>query len=223
MSRFHKKLDQISNWLMLVPLILCGFWFYVLEQTMRSPDHYMYTPLDDWIPFVPVFVIPYVIWYGYVIVTSVYLFFRSRDAFRRIAIFLSAGMCVACVVYTLLPNGQYLRPFELGTDWCSQLIGYLYSKDTPFNSAPSIHVIYSMGTAYAILAYNQHVSRRRYIILSAVTWTMAAAICLSTVFIKQHSVIDMAGGFLVSFVLYFFIYKEIMSKRPWRTKRTVAV
>ena len=226
MPRLCKKLDKVSNWLMLLPLILGGVWFSVLEQTMRSPEHFMYTPMDDWIPFVPVFVIPYVLWYFYTIIPAVFLFFRSKDAFRRIAIFLSAGMCIACLVYTILPNGQFLRPHVLGTDWCSRLIGYLYLKDTPFNSAPSIHVIYSMGSTYAILAYNKDVDKRLYRILSVLTWTFTGTICLSTLFVKQHSVIDMVTGLGVGFLLYALIYKELYKKMPrpsyMRRRRTAA-
>ena len=192
----------------MLPLILCGVWFFVLEQVVRSPKHFMYTRFDDWIPFVPGFVIPYVVWYAYVIVTSVYLFFRSREAFRKIAIFLSAGMCFACIVYTMFPNGQFLRPMTLGDGWCSRLIANLYRNDTPFNSAPSIHVIYAIGTALAILEHSRNVRRNWYIAIAWATWTMTVLICLSTVFIKQHSVIDLVSGLGVSFMLYWFIYKE---------------
>jgi len=204
----HKRLDGVSNWLMLLPLALCGVWFYVLEQTILRPEHYMYTPFDDLIPFVPGFVVPYVLWYLYVAGTAVFFFFQSRDAFRRIAIYLSAGMCVACVVFTLLPNGQHLRPYALGTDICSQLVMHLYQNDTPFNSAPSIHVIYSIGTTCAILTYNRNAGRVRYAIISILTGITTVAICLSTLFIKQHSVIDFVGGVVVGVLLYFFIYTD---------------
>jgi len=223
MNCFRTKLDKISNWLMLLPLILGGAWFFVLEKTMLNPTYFMYTKLDDLIPFVPAFVIPYVIWYGYVAGAAIFLFFRSKDAFRRIAIFLSAGMCFACLVYTVLPNGQFLRPYVLGSDWCSQLIAQLYRSDTPFNSAPSIHVIYSMGATYAIMRHNRNASKRRKAILAVLTWSLTVLICLSTVFVKQHSVIDMFTGIAVGLALYALIYRRRPAKAKQKQESAAAV
>jgi membrane-associated phospholipid phosphatase len=147
-----------------------------------------------------------VFWYLYVIVPAVFLFFRSPREFVKLALFLTAGMFVACTVFTLFPNGQALRPvLSSGYDEpLIALIRLIYMNDTPANSAPSIHVIYSVAAHAAIAYYNN--GRKRIRLVNSISRIIAVLCIVSTVFIKQHSVIDLVMGLVFSGFLYYFIY-----------------
>lgn len=212
MNNFLLKLRPYRRWLMLVPLVLSGLWFQLLEKTIKVPEILLYAKLDDLIPFVPVFVVPYVFWYIYVAGPAVFLFWKSPREFTQIATFLALGMFIACAVYTLFPNGQALRP-QLSAGIREPFVGlirFLYLIDTPTNSAPSIHVIYSFAAHAAIVHFNN--SRRRIGWINAVSLVISVLCIVSTVFIKQHSIIDVAAGILVSLVLYWVIYKRVGAK-----------
>jgi membrane-associated phospholipid phosphatase len=193
------------NWLMLIPLGLGGLYFYLLERIALPPRYILYSPLDDLIPFTSAFIIPYVIWYFYVAGMGVILFFKDSDEFVRFAAFLSSGMLIACIIYTLWPNGQMLRPdlsSPLGP--LEALIQLLYTIDTPTNSSPSIHVVYSIATHGALTRFNRKYWQSR--VVHATSLILAILIILSTVFVKQHSVICVVSGLLMALILYAIIY-----------------
>ena len=208
-----KSRNAILRWFMLIPLILSGVWFYLLEKTILTPEYILHTRLDDYIPFIPLFVFPYLFWYIYVTVPAVVLFFKAPKEFFKIALFLTSGMLIACTIYTLFPNGQNLRPQIIGENNSILLrwISIIYASDTPINCAPSIHVIYSLASHAAITYYNNN--RRKIAWVNIVSFILAMLCISSTVFIKQHSVIDVILGFFVAASLYYVIYVIGAKKR----------
>lgn len=201
----HPLVRRYGHIILLLPFLFTNLCFFLLEHIIRKPDYYMRSLLDMRIPFVPVFVVPYTLWYIYIAGTLVFLFFRSRQEFSRLAIFLSGGMAIACVVYALFPNGQLLRPLWLDDDIFSSMVRTIYRKDTPINSLPSIHVIYSIGVHLAIAHYPSRWRHYKAVRLSS--FVLMVLICLSTVFVKQHSVLDVYAGVGVSALLYGLIYR----------------
>ena len=97
--------------------------------------------------------------------------------------------------YAIVPNGLALRPkYVPGTDIFAQLVRMIYRSDTPMNVCPSIHVFNSVTL---MLAYYRSAifdaPRRR--------WMRPAAMVLSTILLKQHSVIDVVFGLLLALLL----------------------
>ena len=207
MARLMAKTKPYHRWMVLVPLSVSGLWFYLLEQTVLQPEYWIHIRLDAYIPFVPMFVIPYIIWYVYVAIPACYLFWKSPREFTRMAMFLALGMLVACTVYTCFPNGQPLRPVIKNPRGLLRVaIYYLYAIDTPTNSAPSIHVVYSVAAHVAITRHNNRRQRNRW--MNGASLLVAVSCIVSTVFIKQHSVVDLVLGLMLSAVLYLLIYRR---------------
>ncbi len=116
-------------------------WFGHLERTVK---HYklIHVALDDHIPFCPVSIVPYLLWFLYVAVTVMYFFFKDKDDYFKCCTFLFTGMTVFLLVSTLWPNGHNLRPFILPRDNIfTKLVACIYRADTPTNLWPSIHYI----------------------------------------------------------------------------------
>ena len=66
-------------WVLLYGLIYMP-WFCYLEK--RQTIHYLiHSPLDDCIPFVEYFIIPYLLWFVFLAVTGAYFFFTNRRDF----------------------------------------------------------------------------------------------------------------------------------------------
>ncbi|MCR5477420.1 MAG: phosphatase PAP2 family protein [Lachnospiraceae bacterium] len=181
-------------------------WFAFLERTVTKPEYLIHTNLDDVIPFVKVFVIPYYLWFGYVIIPVMYLFFKSREEYWRAFIFLSVGMTVFLIVSTVWPNGHDLRPaYLLGDDLCTNLIRSLYKTDTPTNLWPSIHVYNSLGVHFAIIR-SDLLKDKKWIQNGSLI--LCISIIASTMLIKQHSVFDVVTAVLMSIVMYYLIYNR---------------
>lgn len=179
-------------------------WFSYLEAVV-VPRYTMFSKIDHYIPFVPVFVVPYLIWFAYIAVAMTYLGLTSRQDFIKLSIFMFSGMSICMVIYTFLPNGQDLRPEVVaGNDVFSQLVRMIYEKDTPTNSAPSMHVLNSIAVHLAIVNCENLKSRK---VVKASSFVLMVLIIMSTVMIKQHSVLDGIYAIILSMILYMLIYK----------------
>lgn len=203
-----KKIKAVVNkyrHMLLLPLFLIQIaWFFYCESVVTNPKYIMFSPLDNYIPFIKEFVVMYVFWYFYMAIAFIYLGMVSPDDFYKLFIFIFAGMTIAHTVYLIFPNGQNLRPQITGNDIFSMAVKYLYKIDTPTNVAPSVHVINSFAV-YIAMANCHKLKGKRAIKMLLLACTIA--ISLSTMFIKQHSVVDVFWGVIVSAILYLLIYK----------------
>ena len=87
-------------WVLLYGLIYMP-WFCYLEK--RQTIHYLiHSPLDDYIPFVEYFIIPYLLWFVFLAVTGADFFFTNRRDFYRLAAFLCSGMTIFLKCHMLL-------------------------------------------------------------------------------------------------------------------------
>ena len=189
-------------------VLLYGFiympWFIYLEK--RTDVHYflIHSPLDDYIPFVEYFIVPYLLWFAFVAVAAGYFFFTDKTGFYRLSAFLIVGMTFFLFLCTVFPNGLNLRPATFARDNIFvELVKHVYATDTPTNVLPSIHVFNSLGVCIAIW-HSEALKKHRKIQYGA--YLLAVLIILSTVFLKQHSVTDVIAAFALACVIYPFAY-----------------
>lgn len=164
------------------------FIMFVLTENLIPAEncHVVHCRLDDVIPFCEAFVIPYVFWYVYIVITLLYFALYNPDGFKKFMTFIIITQVVAMAAYILYPTRQDLRPVVFSRDnILTRLVGFLYSVDTNTGVCPSLHVAYSLGVVSAWLK-ERDVKKawKAFIVIAAVL------ICLSTMFIKQHSALD---------------------------------
>lgn len=191
-----------KHYFWLLALLPVFFWFKYLEANL-DPEYIIYSPLDDKIPFASVFVVPYVLWFFYVAFAILYTGLYSKHDFFRLIIFLGLGMSFAYTFYMFFPNAQNLRPEITQTDVFSRLVKYIYATDTPTNVFPSVHVINSIAVS-AALHHSKAFAKIRF--ARPVTHILTIIIFMSTVFIKQHSILDVFAGIFVGALLYIPLY-----------------
>lgn len=193
-------------------------WFFYLERTVTKNYHIVHIKLDDMIPFNEWFLIPYMLWFLYIFSTVAYFFLTSRSDFYKLTAFLFIGMTICLIIYTIWPNGQDLRPNldALGrNNLLIDIIRNLYSTDTATNVCPSIHVFNSIGAAIAINR-SEALKKKKWLTIGSVILTVL--ICMSTVFIKQHSVFDVFMGTLLAVVMYLAVYVWVGNKQAAKAK-----
>ncbi|ADL51828.1 phosphatase PAP2 family protein [Clostridium cellulovorans] len=202
---FHKY----KHFLAIIAYAIVGFLFSLCEKYI-SPQYEMYSSIDSYIPFVKEMVIPYITWYLYIAFAIIYLGIKSKEDFYKLITFLVSGMLIAMFIYVVFPNCQNLRATTLlGSDLFSKLIHYLYYIDTPTNVNPSLHVIISIGI-YCSLANSEPLKNNRF--FNSISFILMVAISISTVFIKQHSIIDVFFGALIGIIIYFIIYRTTITE-----------
>lgn len=162
--------------------------------------------MDDKIPFVEIFVIPYFLWFLYVAGAVIYFLLKNKDEYYRLCIFLFVGMTVFLIVSTVYPNGHYLRPGSFERDNIfTAMVAHLYQMDTPTNLFPSIHVYNSIGVNIAVW-HCENFRKKKGIRLGSAL--LMISIILSTMFLKQHSVFDVITGIAFAACMYTLVYTK---------------
>lgn len=194
---------------LLIYLVIYLVWFAWLEKTNVKDYQLIHVSLDDHIPFLEVFIIPYLLWFGYVAVVVVYLFFKNKQDYYKTCAFLFTGMTIFLIISTLWPNGHDLRPVSMPRDNCfTWLVSMLWKTDTPTNLWPSIHVFNSMGAHFAVM-HSRDLARTKFgRPIKIASGVLSVSIIFSTMFIKQHSVFDVVTGILMGAVMYAFVYRK---------------
>lgn len=204
MKSFFRKYQHA--WTLLYALVYLTWWG-ILGRAVMVDRTMVHMPLDDKIPFCEWFIIPYYIWFPYILLVIAYFFFfTKRREYYQLAGFLFIGMTVALLIYTVWPNGIAFRPdlTSLGRkNILIDLTGFIYANDGPINCCPSIHCFNSIGVCIGI---NKCASLRSKKAVRAGSVILSTLICLSTVFVKQHSVKDVIGAFLLAGVMYLAVY-----------------
>lgn len=180
-------------------------WFMYLEKHVTSEYYVIHSPIDDKIPFIEYFIIPYLLWFVFIAAVFLYFFFTDVSGFYKLCKLMFAGMTIFLVISTLIPNGLNLRPAYFERDnLFVDMVRQIYKIDTPTNVLPSLHVFNSLAACIAI-RYSENLKKHNWIKWSA--YILAGLIVLSTVFLKQHSVIDVMAAFLMAYVLHSIVYE----------------
>lgn len=194
-------------------------WFMLLESRSNLPYHVIHVKLDDMIPFVEYFIVPYLLWFVYVAAVFVYLFFKNRREFYQYCIFLFTGMTLFLIVSTLYPNGHLLRPNTFArNNIFTFAVQILYQADTATNIFPSLHV-YNSIAAHRAVANSETLAGNR--LIRGGSFVLMVSIILATMFLKQHSVLDVISGILLGLVMEQLVYRTDYSavRIGWGRKR----
>ena len=201
-KEYIKANKKVLPYFLFLPGYLLAF--FLLEIFISGDGSYWssYIFLDDYIPFLEGFVIFYCLWYPFLIVPGSYLFFKDIPEFKKYVWYLICAFAICFAVYIIFPNGQDLRPevFERNNIF-TDIVGLIYGADTNTNVFPSMHVAGALGAAAAFFRTD---GLKKYRAVSVIT---AVLICASTVFIKQHSLLDVFGGIAVWLISYIAVYR----------------
>lgn len=192
-------------------------WFLFLERHVTTRYHLIQTRLDEHIPFIEYFIVPYLLWFAFIAVVFLYFFFTDVPGFYKMAKFMFTGMTIFLIISTVFPNGQDLRPVVFERDNIFvDMVRMLYRADTCTNVFPSLHVFNSLSACIAI-SESERLKKRRGICFAA--YVLALLIILATVFLKQHSVIDVCGAAVMAYILYQFVYAPQKRRIPGYAKQ----
>ena len=187
--------------------------FFVIERVVVTGYRPTQTWLDAYIPFCEWFVIPYCLWYPLLAAVGLWLLWKDREGFHRYMRFLALTFFASALIWFLIPNGQDLRPAVMLRDNpLTRLVEGLYSIDTNTNVFPSVHVVGAIGAAWAV---KKTPSLERRTLLRGATAILALLICLSTLFIKQHAVLDVIGGLGLALAVGLPLYNRGAVRRFW--------
>jgi membrane-associated phospholipid phosphatase len=222
-----KGVDQVIwqkiDWRKYSPLALMlvfPFLGMMYKWTNRAnQDVYtLMTAFDQVIPFIKYFALPYVVWIFYIYVCLVYFFKKDVNVYYKGVVTYTVCALTCYVIYAVFQT-TVPRPALTGHDPFTWLVGYIYDRDQPFNCFPSIHCF----SSYMVMRQIWTSSFRNKWNVSLITG-MSTLIIASTLFLKQHVVLDaLAGILMVEFVMALMLVIETQvkeSRQRQREKRT---
>ena len=180
------------------------FILYVLTENLIPAEicYPVHCWLDDVIPFCEWFIIPYVLWYLLIIGSLLYFLLYNVENFKNLQKYIIVTQVVAMAVYILFPNRQDLRPEVFPRDnLLTRLVGLIYSLDTNTGVCPSLHVAYSIGIASTWMREKSVTKPWKALIVA-----LAALICISVAFVKQHSVVDIFAAVPVCLLAEWLVF-----------------
>lgn len=205
MKRFWNRVTSNPYWKMAlyVPVYLLAF--FVIERLLPDRGFFVsHIPLDDVIPFRAGFVYFYVLWFPYLVAPGVFWLLEEPETFRRYMLSFMLGFSFVVAVCAAFPNCQTMRPDPVpGDGVASALVRLLYWSDTPTNVLPSGHVI---GAASVVFACRYSPAARKTRWVSPLCLLLAVLITASTMFIKQHSALDVLAALAMCPPLYLAVY-----------------
>ncbi|MFS0728069.1 phosphatase PAP2 family protein [Paenibacillus sp. 1P07SE] len=191
--------------LLLLVIPLMGL-LYVWINREPGQLHLLVTDLDSKIPMIKAFIVPYMIWMPFLYLTLIYFYYRDKRLYYETLIAYTVSVLICYGVYmvfqTTVPRAELA-----GDDLLSRMVKFVYANDQPFNCFPSIHCLTSYLLFHAA-SRSRAVSRRVLLGIGLLSWT----IIVSTVFVKQHVVLDVFAGIMLAHVVLTGVQKWMGSR-----------
>lgn len=200
-------------------LTLAYFAVFVLLEQRQGRLNIIEVSWDNRIPFCEYFIIPYLLWFPFIAGCVLYFCLAKdrEEEYHRLIRSLITGMIIFVLCSLLYPNGQDLRPILTGENIFEKMVILLYRMDTPTNIFPSLHVFNSLVCCIAVCRIR---TLKYTALIHGATILLSVSIVLSTVFLKQHSVLDVLFALLLNAFCYWHYYEsEYFTEFPERLRR----
>lgn len=206
------KKEKLKIIITIMGLIIFQSLLYVIAKLTPFEYHIVNINLDSYIPFISIFVYPYILWYISLFLVP-YLFSKYDKSLYKVyikTIFIS--LLIAFIVYVFYPT-TLIRNEVVAKDFPTFLVSLIYKIDTPaINCLPSAHCIVSFVHIYITLIIKGMNKKIKTLII-----VQSILVLLATVFIKQHVVLDVITAFILSLIVfiieYFYVKKNLSSAK----------
>lgn len=188
------------KWLLLV-LTYNNLVYFGSRLLTNGRIHYdISIGLDNKIPFLPWMMVFYWSCYLFWGINYILSVREDEDTARRFALSDMLGKTVCLIFYIALPTTMQ-RPEVSGNGVWESIIRLLYEVDAADNLFPSIHCFVSWMSYLGIRKTGR--IPKWYKIFSLV---YALLVCLSTVTVKQHVILDVFAGVLLAEATYYICH-----------------
>lgn len=207
-SKLNQKEYRHFYLLLFWPVYYLRYFIVEAINPASAACHVMYSPLDDLIPVCEFFLIPYALWMVCMLGMHFFTAIYDVDTFKKYSKYMIIAFTVSTLTFLVYPTCQNLRPETFERDnFFTKILAFVYAVDTSTNVCPSEHVIGSMAILAAAINCRYFRTPGRITLVTV----LMIVISLSTVFLKQHSVLDIFWAMplcLVTYLICFGIKKK---------------
>lgn len=206
--KIKKFLTPKYWWIPVFSMLLINLMAYSGSKLLTDSGHHfdISLPIDFAIPFVPAFIVIYVLsylqWFGGYGLVAI----ESREVCYRVAASEIIAKLICLVIFMVLPTSLE-RPSTEGYGIFGALTNLIYSMDTPTALFPSVHCLESwilFRTAHKITRYKKW--------LVPLSFVFALLVFASVLFVKQHLILDIPAAILVG-EIGLYLGKKLKAER----------
>ena len=169
---------------------------YIFIPAIWPPDtRYLPSlPLDRALPLLPSWSLIYGALYLFLILLPIFTIRDQELIVRTVNAYLLIWITAYIFFFVLYPT-EAPRPEKFaGEGFAVWGLSALYGADPPYNCFPSLHVAHSFVSALSVFRLHRN--------LGALSLVFAALVAVSTLFTKQHYVVDVIGGIVLAAIAY---------------------
>jgi membrane-associated phospholipid phosphatase len=203
-SRFPNFTRRRFIWLV---IILIAIALYIPINQLQHGGVQLNLPIDSQIPLYPPAIVPYLLGTVLFIVFPILaaLYVKPKE-FEAYAITILAATVISYLAYLIFPT-FVTRPEVTSNDFFSRVVALLYQTDRSYNAAPSGHTFYTLLSCLYLSRWQP-----RFKLIWAI---IAALIILSTLFTRQHYILDVVCGLVLAVLAYI---AGRFTQKKWRLK-----
>ena len=172
------------------------------EIASNMERHYgMYFDFEKDIPLVPWMIYIYASFH--LLLALNFFIIKDPKVIKAFTISLMASSFIAALVFLSFPGELGFSRVD-GTAGYEAMYSFLHKIDHPHNLYPSLHITFSVLTAFAM--FDQTRSKLFHGFL--LSWVFL--IGCSVVFVHQHHLFDIFTGLILSFIVIKYVYRRVL-------------
>ena len=165
-------------------------FFGTKPLTANAVHHSIPVPFENAIPFAPEWVTVYTATFIFWLLGLAVCMRQERELCFRMFTGIYIAELICAVFFVAMPT-VIVRPEATGGVYYDRLLAQLYAADQPTNLFPSMHCMF----AYMVFRGFMIAKLDKRVIIGS--GLFAALVCASTVFVKQHFLLDTFAGIIL--------------------------
>ncbi len=165
-------------------------FFGTKPLTANAVHHSIPVPFENAIPFAPEWVTVYTATFIFWLLGLAVCMRQERELCFRMFTGIYIAELICAVFFVAMPT-VIVRPEATGGVYYDRLLAQLYAADQPTNLFPSMHCMF----AYMVFRGFMIAKLDKPVIIGS--GLFAALVCASTVFVKQHFLLDTFAGIIL--------------------------
>lgn len=177
-------------------------FLYSQGWTIRGASNYPEISLDSQIPLISWFVYFYFLTFPLGIIAFFYLAYTNRRAFYNLFITICIAFAISGVIY-FFAQTVFTKPDFTPVTFTDKFVVWTWGSTNPINCFPSQHCFMAFAIILGVMTANgKGCNKKMNKVFQILSFIIAVMIVLSTVFIRQHFVLDIIASFDIIFIVY---------------------
>jgi len=193
LSLYKRYEKELLLFLVVIVWALC--YFSINNFSEGRETHILALGFEKNIPFIPAFIVFYVL--AYIVVIIPYFIIRDKKDYRKAVLAYLFVIFFSSIIYLIYPV-KTIRPDIEGNGFFLSIVALVYSVAKPYNLFPSLHVSLSTLSALVSFKYNKRIGYVLFVLLFFIS--------ISTLFVKQHYFIDIIAALALGFFSYYLFF-----------------